>query len=65
MIHRSNYAELLPGMVQELCDLEAGLSDWEADFIDSIQDQIEEKGVMGLTERQAQKIEDVYRKRMR
>ncbi len=65
MIHRANYAELVPGMIAELLELEDGLSEWEMTFIDSINDQIGEKGVLGLTERQAEKLEDVYNKRMR
>lgn len=44
-------------LVQQLLDIEAGLSDWEVSFAESVVQQLEEGSV--LTDKQKAKLEDV------
>lgn len=46
-------------MVEELCDLDEGLSGWEIDFIDDMADREGE-----YTEGQLNKIEQIWNKRI-
>jgi len=50
-------------LCDELLDIEEGLTAWELDFIESIDRQLD--AGRALTEAQADKLEDIYRKRVR
>jgi len=52
-------------MMQELLDLEAGLTAWEMDFLDSLHDQgwMNPKGWY-FTEKQIDKFNQIYEKRI-
>jgi len=48
--------------IEALEDVQSDLSDWEADFISSLQDQLDNDRT--LTDRQVQKLDEIYEQRV-
>lgn len=45
-------------LVEELCEIDHGLSDWEVGFVDSLSRWLDEND--SLTDRQREKAEQIY-----
>lgn len=48
----------LRGQLEDLCDLDEGLSDWEVQFVEDLVDHFEMND--GCTRKQADKIDELY-----
>lgn len=48
-------------MLDDLCNVDEGLSDWAVDFIDDLSRRAEDNPRMIFTDRQAAKIEELWK----
>jgi hypothetical protein len=56
----SHWADEYMSMIEDCEDRSDNLSDWEADFVSSLRDQLETNG--SLSPRQVEKLEQVWEK---
>lgn len=51
----------LKSMLDDLCNVEEGLSDWAVNFVDDLSRRVEANPRMVFTDRQAEKIEELWK----
>ena len=51
--------DIISGEIQDLLDLDEGLSEWEVEFVESIYQTFEIRE-FGLTDRQIEKVHDLW-----
>ena len=56
----ANDNEILQGELDDLLLVEEGLSEWEVDFIDNINADVDVYGIARLTDRQKKKLHSVW-----